>query len=308
MQKLIILCGVSKSGKTLAAHELSKEHDAKVFSYREYEQVLKERNQIRGKDSVYKKIFADMKKAIKSGKNVIYDSFNLTRRNRQRVLAEFSKINVEKIVYIMTTPLRECYKRNEMGFEKEEEIEIFKTSTDFEIPMEFEGFDKIFFYDHKNDQFPPQPNEEKINRLFDKTRFFIYRNRASSTLYNHLLECYDRLGVMADRNLKIAGLYHDIGKLFCETHDEENFTHYYGHANCGAYYLISHLDSIFNYGDPYTWDDIREIAFYINYHTKIKQLKTPNSKEKYKRLFGDKLFTRITHLTAADEESYGDKF
>lgn len=303
MQKIIFLCGISKSGKTLTAYKLAQNHNAQVFSYEDYEKNMRERKGFVNKEQVFKKIMTDVKCALKQGRDVIYDSFNLTRQSRQRVLNELRGIELYKIIYIMTTPVNECYKRNELGFERENPEEVFKSSTEFEIPMEFEGFDDIVF-----DKLEIKEDREKISKLFNKMRFFVYKNGTSITLEEHLMDCYDKLGPLAPKNLKIAGLYHDVGKLFCETHDEQNYSHYYGHANCGAYFLLTHPELIMNYGDPLTEDDVREILFYVNYHTKIKQIKTKALKEKYRKLFGDRLFERLSQLNDIDEESYAESF
>lgn len=303
MQKIVFLCGISKSGKTLTSYKLAQNYDAQVFSYEDYERNMREKKDFINNEQVFKKIIADIKRVLRKGKNVIYDSFNLTRQTRQRVLNELHDFELYKIIYIMTTPVNECYKRNELGFEKENPEEVFKSSIEFEIPMEFEGFDEVVF-----DKLELKEDREKIAKLFNKMRFFVYKNGTSVTLEEHLLECYDKLGTLADKNLKIAGLYHDVGKLFCETHDEQNYSHYYGHANCGAYFLLSHPELIMNYGDPLTEHDVKEILFYINYHTKMKQIKTRALKDKYRRLFGDKLFERLSQLDEIDEESYVDSF
>ena len=81
------------------------------------------------------------------GKNIIYDSTNLTRKRRIQFLEMIKDFDYEKICYTFITPVNVCKKRNSTrtGHSKIKEYEYDIMSNGFNPPTTDEGWDKIIY-------------------------------------------------------------------------------------------------------------------------------------------------------------------
>ena len=116
--KFVMLVGFPGAGKSTIAKEYQKQgyviHSPDAIRN---ELNMHEDNQI-GEvlDIMHGRMFEDMKQ----GKNIIYDSTNLSCRRRMKVLRSIKQFNYEKICVILSTPLSICKERNShrIGYSK----------------------------------------------------------------------------------------------------------------------------------------------------------------------------------------------
>ena len=103
-----------------------------------------------------------------------------------------------------------------------------------------------------------------------------------------------------DYSVSVATKYHDMGKLYTQTFDEDGVAHYYGHENIGAYMMLVY--EVANQHSLFVNHNIGDIAFYINYHMLPFQWKPNNTKTetKWAKRFGSKKYHNLWSLHIAD--------
>ena len=97
----------------------------------------------------------------------------------------------------------------------------------------------------------------------------------------------------------MATKYHDMGKLYTQTFDENGVAHYYGHENIGAYMMLVY--EVANQHSLFVNHNIGDIAFYINYHMLPFHWK-PISKcdNKWIKIMGHKKYENLWSMHIAD--------
>jgi hypothetical protein len=190
----------------------------------------------------------------------------------------------------MCTEYDECLRRVEIRNTDPNEhyvpLEVVtRYMKNFQVPFKEEGFDNITY----TNNFPLDINKSLY--LIDETVGFDQKNHHHTfDLYNHSARAGYSYGNLC------VGLFHDIGKLFCQTIDENGEAHYYNHANIGAYYLVSHLDVL-----PRNQRD--EVLMIANYHMMVYDWKTEKTHEKYKQIFGG-WYDKLIKFHEADEGAH----
>ena len=141
--KLIMMVGLPGAGKSTK----SSEYAEKGYIVHSPDAIRNELNLHSNDDTqkvydiLHEHILADMNK----GKDIVYDSTNLTRRRRLKFLNLIKKYDYEKICHVLLTPLDLCKERNSqrIGYSKVPDNELNRMSEMFTIPMSDEGWDKI---------------------------------------------------------------------------------------------------------------------------------------------------------------------
>ena len=113
MPTIYLMIGVSASGKTTWAKEKLKELDNAIYigsdSIR-LELWGNEQDQQHNRET-FQEVFNRVAKAAKEKKNIIYDATNISRKEKENILKlltnDYTKIGVK-----MSTPIKDCYKRN----------------------------------------------------------------------------------------------------------------------------------------------------------------------------------------------------
>lgn len=335
MTKLIVLVGLSGSGKSTYAAKLLDEFEndgksAVVISSDSVRDVVWGSRRIQDNPAF---IFEICQKSIVQnlhiGRNVIFDATNLRFKDRMNLLEMIEPI--EDVIcecHVVVTKLEECID-NDMyrEFSVGEEV-IQKQVRKFQIPFEEEGWDdiklvkkrgtvfdtnQIYSISYSNfydvalnfDQHTPYHNLTLLEHA-EKHHEFIsnyVRNAYIDELSDEVFRVYD------------ASFLHDYGKIMGHTEDENGVWHYYGHAEIGAYQVLT--DCI-----KYTYDNeslqkyfdedelLRRIVFYINYHMLPFDWQTDKVKNKYKKIFGEEKYNALMLMHEADKQGKrleGDK-
>ena len=96
-------------------------------------------------------------------------------------------------------------------------------------------------------------------------------------------------------------MYHDLGKPYSRTFDDDKIAHYYSHANVGAYlYLLNMLGKA---NERYIIDN----AFVINYHMRPFTWTEDKTREKYRKIFGDEKYNVLMLLNDCDKKGSADE-
>ena len=95
-------------------------------------------------DILHERIYADMEQ----GKDIVYDSTNLTPNRRKKFLRSIEQYGYEKICYVIDTPVATCRARNarRTGYAKVSDEEFDRMELVFKQPTYVEGWDKIIKY------------------------------------------------------------------------------------------------------------------------------------------------------------------
>lgn len=148
MNKLIVLVGLSGSGKSSYSTEIADKFSAKILTENVENQSI---NEI---------LLKTLRKEIAS-RNVIIDANNIDSRARLNILEQVKHIPCEKICIVIDKPLRDCLIDNRNRLHSVSDEMLLSQYDAFTYPSVEEGWDIIkvikpnrFFYDRKE-----QPNE-----------------------------------------------------------------------------------------------------------------------------------------------------
>lgn len=239
MSKLIMLCGLSGSGKSSAAKKLSEEYNAIIIASDAIRKELYGSEEIQDDPQ---KVFNLMHKRIKehliAGTNVIYDATNLISKRRKATINEFKRISdIECFCVIVTATLEECIKRNNLRDRKVPEYVIERQLKSFEFPMMWEGWtSKPFIYQNTNSKSDwLKLADKKLEGLSQKGKYHLEDADVHTKIATeHALK-------YSDADIIEAVRYHDIGKAYTRTEDEEGNSHFYGHEHVSAYIYATTL-------------------------------------------------------------------
>lgn len=139
---LSVLSGIPASGKSTLSKQLADKYNAKRYCF---DDIPESRNSKKSRQA-HHKFWDDISKDL-TFQNVVCDDLNVTIETRQLLLEHLSDVECRKIIYVMTTPLEECLKRNNgrQGIERLPEIVIRSLHSIFELPTLSEGWDEIIY-------------------------------------------------------------------------------------------------------------------------------------------------------------------
>ena len=266
--RLTLLCGLSASGKS--------QHTSIVANNRNSECIILSTDAIRVNicgsvedQSKNKEVFQTfhnlIAKYLKNGIDVVAEATNITMKSRRSILNVIKGIDCEKVCVVIVKPIDECKKDNIDRKHPVPDYVIEKQARKFQIPFLEEGWDKIQFVDHIH-------NKDKYNYRLESTWIpEIYNDFDQKNPYHmeslgkHMTDAYDfSKKIHNDYLVSVAAKYHDMGKLYTQTFDENGVAHYYGHENIGAYMMLVY--EVANQHSLFANHNIGDIAFYINYH------------------------------------------
>jgi predicted kinase len=301
--RLTLLCGLSASGKS--------QHISIVANNRNSECITISTDGIRENicgrvedQSKNKEVFQTFHslivKYLKNGIDVVAEATNITMKSRRSILNVIEGIDCEKVCVVIVKPIGECKKDN---IDREHPVPghvIDKQARKFQIPFLEEGWDEIKFVDHIH-------NKDKYNYRLESTWIpEIYNDFDQKNPYHmeslgkHMTDAYDfSKKIHNDYSVLVATKYHDMGKLYTQTFDENGVAHYYGHENIGAYMMLVY--EVANQHSLFVNHNIGDIAFYINYHMLPFQWKPISECDnKWIKIMGHKKYENLWSLHIAD--------
>ena len=301
--KLIIMCGLSASGKSTIAKEFAEKENYEIVSS----------DAIRAEicpgdvadqsmnDQVFKLYHQRICGWLMVGRNVIADATNITLKSRRAIFEAVKDVDCEKIAYVMSKEVVNCVLDN---VDREHSVPrevIDKQVSKFQIPFYEEGFDKILI--HKTGQ-APVDTSFFINLAMRMKGFDQKTPHHTLDLYDHCEKAkrlfISKSGYIWTEYPKAAAL-HDVGKLFTQTFDENGIAHYYNHENEGAYYLLSNEKHFRAIG--YERDELLNILFLVNYHMMPFSWTSEKAHRKWKNRFGDQLYKLLLDFNECDRKA-----
>lgn len=302
--RLTLLCGLSASGKS--------QHTSIVANNRNSECIILSTDAIRANicgsvedQSKNKEVFQTfhslIAKYLKNGIDVVAEATNITMKSRRSILNVIKGIDCEKVCVVIVKPIGECKLDDSLREHPVSEYVIDKQARKFQIPFREEGWDKIEFIDHIEDkqgcvaEIESTWVPEIYNDFDQKNPYYM------ESLGKHMTDAYDfSKKIHNDYSVSVATKYHDMGKLYTQTFDEDGVAHYYGHENIGAYMMLVY--EVANQHSLFVNHNIGDIAFYINYHMLPFQWKPNNTKTetKWAKRFGSKKYHNLWDMHIAD--------
>lgn len=304
---LYIMIGLPGSGKDTLAKSM-QEHITRITSI---DTVILSSDDIRNElygweDQTHNgEVFQEMnkrcKKTLQDGKHVIYNATNLNLRRRKALISEMKKYynNVFAVLCLATmgTLVERNFTRPERRLPFDKLFQMFKT---IDIPMKYEGYDKIFVGYSSN--FDEDYSDFlgwmlRIGKDYDQ-----HNEHHNATVLEHLELTSKKAFELSngDENLSIAGRFHDIGKPYSREWNEEKQKYtYYNHHTISAYLYLIYWQ--FKHNNHYYLlnpldDKAMEISMLIYHHMD----KFIGNLEKTKELLGDDLYKKLEILMEAD--------
>ena len=249
-----MLVGLPGSGKTYYANNcISKKENTTILSSDEIRKVLLGSEEAQWGNSI---VFDAMNRAaienLKQGRDVIYDATNISSKRRMVLLDQIKKEVKEDIFFVATisaTPYEICVKRQQKRERKVPEEVINRMIKNFEVPYYEEGWNAIITkYSYFNKDSYYMTGDDFFKKYIDYDQNNPYHN---STLGMHIKDTIERYNELVESNkveycklINDALVFHDFGKPFCRTTDENGISHYYNHNNVGAYLFLCNLYSL----------------------------------------------------------------
>ena len=282
MVKLIIMVGLSGSGKSTIAKELAKKENAIIVSSDEIREELSFYEDQSRNEEVFKIFNKRIKDGLHNGKNIIADATNITIRSRKQIIEIGKRENAYIISYIVAKRFYDCYFDNLKREHPVPELVLRKQIMRFQIPFYEEGFNEIIIDKLNYEYFPIYEIVNAMDDFDQKTKWH------TDKLDVHSEKVFMRFSCKYSR-YSLAAIYHDCGKPYCRTFDEDGQAHYYGHENIGAYILMTYFQTV-------TLEDI----FLVNYHMMPFVWIEDKTKEKYKKLFGKDKYEMLLYFNECD--------
>lgn len=280
MNKILVMVGVPASGKSTWARNYTENRPNWVILSSD---AIREELDT---DDVFATLRSRLIDALNANHNVIVDATNVSRKNRRSYIdiARKHKAAIEAIVF--ATPYEECLRRNASRDRVVPEAAIYRMVSRWEIPTLKEGFDNILLIRTNINK------DEKRQVESDFASFGSQHSKYHSMeLAAHCDMCYDLALDKGydDQNLLAACQWHDLGKIFTVSEDEEGYYHYFNHANWSAYIGLAY--GFVEY----------EAAILINYHMMCWD---EAAHRKMKTFLDDYQWSNLMRLHECDEEAH----
>lgn len=304
-QKVIMLVGVSGSGKSTFAKELAKKYCInKIFSSDEYRyKLLGSESDQSNNNLVFETMHKDIVTALNNGDSIIYDATNLSSRRRKHFIYHVAmkrKYKFEAICYVVPTTFSLACANNKKRDRQLDEDVIKRQCLSFQLPLYSEGWDEIVIKYNDNHMM----SVNMVNAVMDYNQNNKYH---TLTLGNHL---YRTAELLKDEHyfLKSAGLLHDIGKPLSAEIKNDGSYGFYNHEKYSAMLSLlvtesTYPDEISSINDPLIFDLLYSRALLIQYHMEHYQ----NNEQrmlKIEKELGYTLYNALLKLNEADKKAH----
>ena len=308
---MVMMCGLSASGKSTYAKELSEKIDAVVLSSDTLRlEMFGDETDQNHNQQVFQELHTRVKKHLRAGRNVIYDATNISSKRRRAFLNEPKKIDCIKNCVIMATPYEQCLKNNRNRARQVPEWVIEKMYRKWQTPHTFEGFDKIDIEYWDDKHFVEET--DIVDSLLD---FDQQNPHHSLTLGEHLLKTWQTcrlndFNLIDSLDILSACLMHDCGKPFVKTFtnakgEPTNIAHYYGHEHVSAYESLFIQQGVLKEGWDYIIPNIVNVSALVTWHMQPYYYENNTKLEnKYRKIWGEQFYNKLMVLHEADKNAH----
>lgn len=150
---------------------------------------------------------------------------------------------------IVATPIEICIKRDQNRSRKVGKKVIHRQATQFQIPLDYEGWDSIMIYNNPN--FSASDYKKLIDYFPKAVMPHDCTPWHTESVQEHLNRTLVEMSLRTNEYyLLLASRYHDIGKFYTKTFYDRSKkkttdkAHYYGHENYGAYLFMTSYDFV----------------------------------------------------------------
>lgn len=296
MNYLYILVGLPGSGKSSLIKEYAQE-DHEILSSDALRVELYGFEDQTHNSEVFQEMNKRTREAGKAGKTVWYDATNINRKRRVALAKEMRKYFDSIEVIMCVCPIEELISRNETREERHLPIEKLKQMLQsIQIPVihEYPYDDIAYIYTGS-----PHNGYREIDMCVGMMKIMDYdqnNKHHNQTLGQHILTVYDNCG--NNTLARIGAFWHDMGKPFCRTTDDNGESHYYGHALVGAYMYLAYMTQVSKPISTYVIMLIELHDQIFNFNHDINKMRE-NCDGKYSQL-SDEFWESLDILTKAD--------
>ena len=297
--KFMMMVGLPGSGKSYLAAKIAGDDENTIIlsSDKIRGELFGDENSQADNAKVFEELHRRALVLLKDGYNVIYDATNLNSKRRMSFLKTIDSagISCHKTCYLMAFEYCYCLKRNAERDRFVPTKVINSMREKFQTPYYFEGWDEIIVVREEDAWRYP------VDCVFDLLDYDQCNSHHKETLGNHLKTTYLAVAEKtSDKDVWIAALLHDVGKPFVRNManakgEQTDDAHYYGHENVGAYQALF-----------YKADDPLYVSLLVNLHMRPFTLKSPASQEKYRKLWGEKVYNDVMLIHEADTKGGRD--
>lgn len=292
--KLIMLIGVSGSGKSTFAKHLKDEGeiDLIISSDALRAELFGDENEQNHNNELFNELHNRIREALKEGKRVCYDATNLSSKRRMNFLNTISDLDVIKECIMFIASFDLCA-FSQLNRERQVPVDVIKKQIkQFKCPYWYEGWDDIRII---------------LRDSISKNAYMSMNNMPHNNSHHelnideHMDKTFNICKFLTENKvLREAALYHDLGKFFCKEFDilEDGISeaHYYGHQNAGAYFYLNDLANLNENGLEYCL----EVALLIQYHME-PFLRNKKGLKRLEQLLGYNLFFDLMQLHQCDK-------
>lgn len=291
MSKFMMLIGASGCGKSTIAQELAKDGAVVMSS----DDMRKEMWGDAADQQSPGLVFDEMNKrtivALKSGQDVVYDATNLNAKRRGSFLHHLNRnVNDLELECHLVVAEPQCCLDNQFTRKRQvPEYAVRRQLTCFQMPTMAEGWTKPIYV--HNPFYREGLLDEMTQAMVGVSQKGPWHQETLDA-HNILVEAHAKAMGYSPIVVEMAK-YHDIGKPFTRTVGDDGRTHFFGHANVGAY---SYLSAVAPTGELAhdTWYRAMMIAHHMDF------MVNPNH-ERLLRELGPKLYRDLMQLHHADE-------
>lgn len=284
MSTIHMLVGLPGSGKSHYAKDLCKRQRAAVVAT----DAIRER--MFGSESIQKnaylvfdEAFAEIGKALESGRNVVFDATNVGRDRRMKFLKRFKDLQVE--CHVLTTPYEVVAERNLARKRRVGEKILTKYAKNFEFPVIGEGFRKLHLIHFSAETgLRREALEQLLASGADHDTLFAYLSanphfrtmlgfdqenpHHSRTLSEHTYAVLEYLNASYEGEhllaMQLAALFHDAGKPFSKVWKESRgYYSYYGHEHVSAA-IAAHVMKELGYDEGFVLHVVNLVSFHMD--------------------------------------------
>ena len=308
MAELIMMCGVSGSGKSTIAMRYALTRGAIIYSSDAIrEEIYGNENCQKNPGRVFDILHQRVTKALSEGFDVVYDATNLSCKRRMNFLKTIAHIDCKKTCVVVVTTPEDIEERMKLRERKVPMEVVHKQMCQFQCPNYYEGWDKIVVsYNSK-----PEDCRESYKKLGRECDIPHDNHHHSLSIFDHMSKAADVAEDYAWKDEELSLVHerwvariHDIGKPRCKsfTDKEGNPTkeaHYFGHQNYSAYYSLIFDNSDFDI----SLNDSLDNACLIQWHME-HYLRNGSALDKFYKMIGPKLEKRLHILEKADKAAH----